>query len=150
MKPVYHDTAGGVVIDGEGHVLVIVRDVVRSGRAVHEVRLPKGHIDAGETPEEAALREVGEESGYWSLEITADLDAARSEFEHAGKRHVRDERYFLMRLASPERAGQRVKPGSEEALFEPRWLDPAEAEAAMTYATEREFVRRARRLLDAG
>lgn len=147
MKTKSHATAGGVVVDAAGRILVIERDVERDGRIVHEVRLPKGHIDPGETPEAAALREVGEESGYWEVEITGDLGTARSEFDFRGKHHVRQERYFLMRLLRDENRGQRVRPGSEEALFAPHWLDPAEAEARMTYPSEREFVQRARERL---
>ena len=40
-----------------------------------EVRLPKGHVEPGEAPREAALREVREEAGYADLEIVADLGA---------------------------------------------------------------------------
>ncbi|MBP8129519.1 MAG: NUDIX domain-containing protein [Candidatus Hydrogenedentes bacterium] len=147
MKTKLHTTAGGVVVDAVGRILTIERDVERDGRSVHEVRLPKGHIDPGETAEAAAMREVGEESGYWGVEIVADLGTAHSEFDFRGKRHVREERYFLMRLVNAENLGQRVHAGSEEALFAPHWLDPAEAEARMTYPSEREFVRRARERL---
>ena len=55
-KIVTYTSAGGVVIDGTGdQVLVLVRP------ERDEVRLPKGHIEAWESAEDAALREVGEE-----------------------------------------------------------------------------------------
>lgn len=149
-KTRYHETAGGVVIDEQGRVLVIVRDVERNGSVVHEVRLPKGHIDPGETPEQAALREVGEESGYWGLEIVADLGTARSEFDFRSKHHVRDERYYLMRLVSTEYRGQEMAPGSEESLFRPEWLTLNEAGPAMTFSSEREFICRAKSQIDFG
>ena len=144
MKTKFHETAGGVVLDEAKRMLIIERDVQRDGGTVHEVRLPKGHIDPGETPEQTALREVGEETGYWNLEIVADLGVATSEFDFRDKHHVRNERYFLMRLISHEYQGQKMHEGSEEALFKPRWVDAADAEQAMTYASERDFVRRAR------
>ena len=147
MKTIHHETAGGVVMDDAGRILAVVRDVERNGATVHEVRLPKGHIDPGETPEAAAMREVGEESGYWELAIVADLGTATSEFVHEGEHHTRNERYFLMRLTSPERKGMQVHPGSEEALFKPEWLSLEDAEAAMTYPSEREFVKRAREVV---
>lgn len=146
MKVKHHRTAGGVVVNAAGEILVIARDVERDGRMVHEVRLPKGHIDPGETPEAAAMREVGEESGYWGVEILADLGSATTEFDFRGKHHIREERYFLMRLVRPER-GAPAPVGAEESLFSPAWLDPAEAEARQTYASEAEFVRRAREAL---
>jgi 8-oxo-dGTP pyrophosphatase MutT (NUDIX family) len=143
MTSKHHITAGGVVLDDRDCVLTLVRDVERDGGQVHEVRLPKGHIDPGETPEAAALREVREESGYAGLEIEVDLGTAHSEFDFRGKHHTRDERYFLMRLTRPER--QAPEPtGPEEALFSPEWLELEEAEKRLSYASEREFARRAR------
>lgn len=146
MKTKYHATAGGVVVNDAGAILVLERDVEREGGLVHEVRLPKGHIDPGETAEQAAVREVGEESGYWEVEIVADLGTAHSEYEFRGKHHVRDERYFLMRLRNPERTAP-TPMGKEEALFVPAWLQPAEAEARQSYPSEADFVARARRVL---
>lgn len=138
----HHETAGGVVIDGRGHVLTLTRTVERDGKPVHEIRLPKGHIDPGETPEDAALREVREESGYDGLRIVADLGEAESRFEFRGKYHIRRERYFLMVLTRGRR-GDPAPVGAEEALFLPVWREPEAAVKEMSYPTEREFVRRA-------
>lgn len=148
MKTKYHATAGGVVVNAQGSILVLERDVERDGAMVHEVRLPKGHIDPGETAEQAAVREVGEESGYWEVAIVADLGTAHSEYEFRGKQHVRDERYFLMRLKHPTRTLP-TPMGPEEALFVPSWLAPEEAESRQSYPSEADFVGRARRVLAA-
>src|SRR3954468_23378542 len=53
-------SAGGVVIDERGRV-ALVRQRDRKGR--WRWTLPKGRIDRGESPEQAALRELHEESG---------------------------------------------------------------------------------------
>ena len=141
----HYRAAGGVVVDDAGRVLMIERDVERAGRMVHEVRLPKGKLEKGETDGQAALREVGEESGYWELEILADLGENTVEFELNGKRVRRDDHYYLMQLTSTEYAGQQMKPGSDEALFEPVWAaDFDDAERRLTYAGERDFIRRAK------
>ena len=142
MKTKHHETAGGVVVNKSGHMLVIVRDIERDGRMVHEVRLPKGHIDPGETAQQAALREVEEESGYAGLEIIDDLGVCHSTFTFRDRRNERDERCFLMRLTDPHR-GAPQPTGPDEALFEPDWLDPAAAVTQLTYESEREFARRA-------
>ncbi|NLV44881.1 MAG: NUDIX domain-containing protein [Candidatus Hydrogenedentes bacterium] len=137
-----YSTAGGVVVNGKGQMLALARTVTRDGRAVEELRLPKGHIDPGETEEQAALREVGEESGYWGVEIVRDLGTAHSSFSLNGDRYERDERYYLMRLTDTERQG--AQPVSdEEALFEARWVPLSEADALLTYPTEKEFACRA-------
>jgi len=116
MTTKYHKTAGGVVINSDGEVLVIVRDIERDGVVVHEVRLPKGHIDPGETSERAAIREVCEESGYCHLRITKDLGVGHSTFTFRGKRHERDEQYYLMELTDPTHEAPQPM-SEEEALF---------------------------------
>ena len=137
-----HRTAGGVVIDADGKLLVLVRDVLRMGKTIHEVRLPKGHIDPGETEEQAARREVHEESGYGQLEIIDDLGGAVTEFHFNGRDQIRTERYFLMRLSDPKREAPQPT-HADEALFQPAWLAPEDAAAQLTYPSEQDFARRA-------
>ncbi len=51
------EAAGGVVVDGDGRVCLVHRP------RYDDWSLPKGKLDAGESFEEAALREVEEETG---------------------------------------------------------------------------------------
>ncbi len=124
-----YDAAGGVIVHGE-RVLVLNRP--ERG----EVRLPKGHVEQGESPAAAALREVEEESGYSDLAIHNDLGVQVVPFEYNGRYVVRTERYFRMGLNAPTRR-------SGEGQFEPLWLTWEEAIAALTFAPEKEWVRRA-------
>lgn len=127
--------AGGVIVHDE-------RILVLRWPSRDEVRLPKGHLESGETPRGAALREAAEESGYLDLEIVADLGSQRVTFEDDDRRVIRTERYFLMRLnGTPERPR-----GSSERAFDPVWVAWDEALDALTFEAEREWVRRARRL----
>ena len=57
MKP---ESAGGVVFDAMGRVAIVRQ---RDRRARLRWTLPKGRLDRGESPDEAALREVYEETG---------------------------------------------------------------------------------------
>ena len=150
-KDVYYRAAGGVVLDDAERVLLLERHVERDGDLSHEVRLPKGHIEKGETPEQAALREVCEESGYCHLQIIAGLGDAHISFDYKNKRVHRDERYFLMRLLQSDRQAQQFHDEhSEEALFVPFWAaSPEQAEALLTYESEKLFIRRARAWLAA-
>lgn len=134
--------AGGVVVDKEGRVLLIERDVVRDGKIVHEVRLPKGHVDEGESHKLCAKREVGEETGYWDVEIVADLGFDESEFDFENQHIFRTEHYFLM-TTDPEKRGEPQPSGYEEQLFKPTWVDINTAKEILTYPSERHFVERA-------
>lgn len=135
-----YQAAGGVVLDQAGRLLLIERTI--GGAA--EIRLPKGHIDPGETPEAAALREVCEETGYCDLRIVHDLGWDTVTFELAQERVVRDERYYLMALASDRRQAPQFQTANE-ALYSNRWVQGfAEAEALLTFEAEKAVVRRAR------
>lgn len=133
MRAIRYTAAGGVVVNG-GTVLILHRP----GR--DEVRLPKGHVEPGEALQEAALREVSEESGYTNLEVVADLGHQVVEFDYQGNHAVRDEFYFLMRLRDM-RLARREK---VEAQFIPAWLSWDQALAQLSFEAEREWVRRAK------
>jgi ADP-ribose pyrophosphatase YjhB (NUDIX family) len=134
---IHYSTAGGVVVH-EGKMLLLDRP----GR--QEVRLPKGHIEAGETPEATALRETSEESGYADLSILASLGSQTTEFDHQGTHIVRLEYYYLMRLQSQRQ--QRRSP-KDELQFQPRWVALTQAAELLTYEAEKNVARCALQLL---
>jgi 8-oxo-dGTP pyrophosphatase MutT (NUDIX family) len=125
--------AGGVVI-ADGRMLLLDRP------SRGEVRLPKGHIENGEDAQEAALREVAEESGYCDLLVAANLGEQVVEFDYGGDHVVRQEHYFLMLLQSEAQIKRSKK---DAAQFFPIWKPLAEAIELLTYAAEQEVARRA-------
>jgi 8-oxo-dGTP pyrophosphatase MutT (NUDIX family) len=137
--------AGGIVLDEAARVLLIERWVIRNGQVTFEIRLPKGHVEPGESDQQAAVRETCEETGYCSVAIIGDLGEYLNEFILPNERVLRHEHFYLMRLADPVRGEPHfTSPDADEARFQPRWAaDLAEAEALITFASEREFIRRA-------
>ncbi|RIK34846.1 MAG: hypothetical protein DCC55_32140 [Chloroflexi bacterium] len=132
-----YDAAGGVVVDGSQMLLL---DRPERG----EVRLPKGHIEAGESAGTAALRETAEETGYDHLVIVADLGEQVVEFDYQGKHIIRREHFFLMRPVSHH---QSPRAPADEAQFRVRWSSLDEAVGQLTFAAEQEMARRALRVL---
>jgi len=134
-----YESAGGVVRSSDGEqMLVLLRGERLGPEGRPEVRLPKGHIEPGETPRQAAVREVREEAGLSNLEVLRDLGHQRVEFDWQGTHYVRDERCYLMATTSATAAQP------PEAQFERRWLPWTQALARLTFEAEREWVRRAR------
>ncbi|MBN1886545.1 MAG: NUDIX domain-containing protein [Thermoflexales bacterium] len=135
-KQIHYQAAGGVVVH-EGKILVLERG------SRGEIRLPKGHVEPGEDPRDAAKRETGEESGYTGLEIVADLGAQQHSFFNPYREALvtRDNHFYLMRLTGPQ-----LLPPEEQ--FVPKWLAPEQALASLSFEEEREFVRRALRALE--
>ena len=135
---VSYQAAGGVVLtEDRSAVLVLVRS---SG---DEVRLPKGHVEPGESVVATALREVREESGYDDLKIIAPLGQQLVSFSVGSRAIRRTESYFLMQLCP--RLQVTCQPG--EAQFSPRWVTWEEALTQLTFEAEREWIRRARTYL---
>ena len=109
--------------DGSGRIAI----VHRSGHA--DWSLPKGKVEVGETPADAALREVEEETGM-TPEILGNAGTVRYRDHHGQPKRVR---YFAMR-----RLRGSFTPNSEVDLV--RWMVPSDAAAALTYSSDREIV----------
>jgi 8-oxo-dGTP diphosphatase len=119
--------AGGIVVRGEGTSLRLL--------LIHRPRyedwsLPKGKLEDGESWEQAALREVEEETGL-RCELGRELEPV-SYRDHKGRE--KQVRWWLMRPL-----GGVFTPGDE--VDEVRWLSPAEAIGLLDYEHDRDLVR---------
>jgi 8-oxo-dGTP pyrophosphatase MutT (NUDIX family) len=96
--------------------------------------LPKGKLEEGESLEEAALREVREETGL-SCRLGPHVGTTRY-LDNRGRTKTAD--YWLME--APAGAG-RFEPNRE--VDELRWLDSGEASAMLSHDHDREVLARA-------
>ncbi len=127
-------SAGGVVVS-EGQVITIV-PVKRAAEGRRVRGLPKGHLDGDETPEEAARREVAEETGV-DAELLEQLGDVEYRYDRRGRAINKVVRFFLFAYRSGDVADH------DHEIEEARWMPLEQAAEALTYAGEREMVRRA-------
>jgi 8-oxo-dGTP pyrophosphatase MutT (NUDIX family) len=127
-------SAGGVVRRG-GDVAVIV-PVRRDPRGNRVLGLPKGHPDGDETPEQAATREVNEETGL-KVNLIDKLGEVEYRYERRGRAVHKRVVFFLFDYVSGDLADH------DHEIEDARWMPIAEAAEALTYDGEREMVRRA-------
>ncbi len=81
MEPKYTRSAGGIVLGDSGTIALVMSTNSKSWL------FPKGHVDPGETDEDAARREIQEEAGLTNLEYLDDLGEytrPRVSFEKSG------------------------------------------------------------------
>ena len=125
--------AGGIVYRSRGSNFQIL--LVTAKRNPSAWIFPKGHIEDGETPEEAALREVEEEAGV-AGKVVGPVGRP-IEFVTSAER-VRVQ-YFLVRMTSewPETDGRKK-----------RWVAFDDAEDMLAYDNIRALVRKARIVRD--
>ena len=127
-------SAGGVVVR-DGRVAVIVP--TRRAATGHKVlALPKGHVDPGETPEQAAQREVREEAGV-ETDLVGELGEVRYWYQRNGQKIAKLVTFFLFEYRSGDVADH------DDEVEVARWIPFEEAERTLTYKGEREMVRRA-------
>lgn len=133
-------SAGGIpVYDGpDGPELLLIR-VMRRHNATWEVA--KGKLEPGETPHEAAIREVQEEIGRkLTLEIERELGSIRyGFFTPDGSPRLKTLHMFLMR--TPERVVE-FAPAQGESIVEAAWFTPQEASRVTAHRSLRPLMKR--------
>lgn len=103
--------AGGGLIENEnGDVLMILR------RGFWD--LPKGKLDAGETIEECAVREVNEETGLTNIKLVKPLTITYHTYEQGSHHILKESHWFLMKGNSSEA----LIPQTEEDILEIKWV----------------------------
>jgi ADP-ribose pyrophosphatase YjhB (NUDIX family) len=141
MAAVDETSAGGVVINFARDKVVLIGRLDRRGRLLWS--LPKGHIEEGETAEQTAVREVGEETGILG-EIIRPLGTIDYWFVAERRRIHKTVHHFLME----ERGGDLSDEDVE--VTEVDWVALDELEDRLAYADERRLVRTALELLAGG
>jgi 8-oxo-dGTP pyrophosphatase MutT (NUDIX family) len=135
-------SAGGIVVRYEAGRPQLVIGSRRRERDGRTWTLPKGTPEHGETIEETALREVGEETGLL-VRITGPLEDIEYRFVQSGTRIHKTVHYFMM-----EPVGGSLDRHDHE-FDQVRWIDFADASTMLTFETERALVTHAADLLRA-
>lgn len=104
------EAAGGLVRNFAHQWLLIYR--------LDSWDLPKGKIDPGETPEEAAVREVQEETGLTSLTLREQLPTTYHTYRDKKDRRILKPTYWYL-MDTPE---TQLTPQTEENIEQAVWM----------------------------
>lgn len=141
FRTVEQISAGGVAFRQIGFYIEVA---IISAKPSLRWQLPKGIIDAGETPEIAALREVREEAGI-ETELLEKIETI--EYWYVGE--TRGERvrfhklvhFFLLKYLSGDVAEHDFE------VAEARWVNTVEAVKMLAFKSEKEVVEKAAALI---
>src|ERR1700712_4820957 len=134
-------SAGGVVFrmdDAGSPLFLLIRD------SYHNWGFPKGHVESGEGPEAAAVREVSEETGLSDLSSRGAIETIDWFFRFRGQLIHKVCHFFLMQTEETQTAPQR-----NEGITACRWTPFIEAETMISYANARDVLRRAQEMVAA-
>src|SRR5690349_11646631 len=117
-------SAGGVVVrpgaDGAGLDVIVIVPTRRAADGRKVLALPKGHVDPGETPEQAATREVREEAGVVARPV-GQLGEVRYWYQRDGRPVPKVVTFFLFDYESG------AVEDHDHEVEEARWMPLSEA-----------------------
>jgi 8-oxo-dGTP pyrophosphatase MutT (NUDIX family) len=134
-------SAGGLVVDRKGSAACGALIARRSRRGLLEWVLPKGHLEPGESPETAAVREVEEETGIRGQVVTR-LGAIDYWFVAGERRVHKTVHHFLLEAVGGELSDADIE------VEQVAWVPLAEVATRLAYTDERALAIRAVDLME--
>jgi 8-oxo-dGTP pyrophosphatase MutT (NUDIX family) len=127
-------SAGGVVVRQQAGELKVLLIKDRYGRWTW----PKGHIEQGESPAEAALREITEETGLQGVEILEEVGRQEYYFSIEGAKIFKAVHIFLAR--APVEGELKIQ---QEEIDDARWFSASSAAETIEYEGSRALLEKA-------
>ena len=122
-KRVDEISAGGLVIDSSGTKGLLIGRIDLKDQSREKLlwSLPKGHIEAGESPEQAAIREVKEETGLVHVEIIKKLTITHHTYHQDGMTILKETHWFQMFAETA--TNSKLIPQIEEDIEAIEWVE---------------------------
>jgi len=127
---VFIEAAGGIVMNCRKEILFI--------RRKGKWDLPKGKLDAGEDPENAATREITEETGVTQLSLKKKIGDTYHVYDEFGKHILKQSHWYYFTCSLK----QHLQPQIQEDITEAVWFATKDIRMPMddTYGTIRDIM----------
>lgn len=126
----YVSAAGGVVRNEKNQILFIYR--------FHRWDLPKGHVEKDEALDDAAYREVIEETGVNNLTLTRKIDSTFHVYTLEGKLCMKETHWYEMHCSD----SSELHPQTSEAIEIAKWVNVSELNSILikTYPSIKNLI----------
>lgn len=143
LPTVAETSAGGLVVDRRGEVplAAVIARINRTGRV--EWCLPKGHLEEGETPERAAVREIEEETGIRGR-VVDSLGTIDYWFSAGGRRVHKLVHHYLLEATG---GALSLEGDPDREAIDVAWVPLPELGGLLAFPNERRIARDASALL---
>lgn len=136
LARVHETSAGGFVLAGDGSPRVALIGRLTKRQQL-EWCVPKGHPEGSENLEQAAVREVFEETGLVA-EVLAPLGSIDYEFYTPDKHIAKTVHHFLLKQTGGDLT---VAGDPNQEAVEVRWFDLAELNSVLAHENEKRMAR---------
>ncbi len=128
-------SAGGVVFrkTDKGVEFLLIEDL--KGRW----SVPKGHVESGETLEQTAIREIGEETGLHKTQVHEKLDKVHFFYRFEGKLIFMTTYIFLIEAMDPD---EPIVVEESEGIVGARWFPAEKATQILEYKDLKALMQR--------
>ncbi len=142
-RVIVEHSAGGVIFRREAGIIYVCLIATRQGE---RWQLPKGTIERDESPEQAAWREVQEETGLAGkvIQKVGDIEYWYYWPKDGGRerqRHHKRVSFYLLDYESGETQNH------DAEVDDARWFSISEAEGKLSFSSEREILLKAKGII---
>jgi 8-oxo-dGTP pyrophosphatase MutT (NUDIX family) len=148
VVPVIREAARVVVLDEADRLLLARFENAQRGAVWWAA--PGGALKSGETHEQAAIRELEEETGFVVAELGSQIWTREHVFELGGVWYRQQERFFLVRVEEFDARFNSLDEGEAEYLKALRWWSPDELDAADERLVPGDLAALVRALIESG
>ncbi len=136
QKVKFEYSSGGIVVDENNKVLVIKTKNLKNDTVI---TFPKGHIEKNETSQEAAVREVKEETGV-EASIIKKIKDVEYWFVHQGEKVHKKVTWYLMK---PIKITEAEKVEVDDVF----WYDINKVDQILSYKSDKELIEEVKKLI---